>query len=283
MSAEALLASGDCKLFSGCGFPAPGIEIFFPPYVPLYGSFELFGVTFDISKYIVLLALTVVLIIAFAAVAYVGPKLVPGRAQGLGELLYGFVKKDIVEEVIGHDGMKYLPFLMSLFLFVWLNNVWGIIPGAQLPVNASLAFPAALAIMVWFTYMIIGIRKQGPIGFFKNMMFPPGLPPWLYIILAPIELISNVLVRPFTMAVRLFANMFAGHLLIVTFALAFEYLFLAPAENLQGFVVSWGGAIASFAVMVGLTGFEVLIQLLQAFIFTLLAAVYISTSLSEEH
>jgi len=283
MSAEALLASGDCKLFSGCGFPAPGIDIFFPPEVPVLTTFSLFGVQFEISKYIVLLFLTVAVIVAFGAIAFMGSKLVPSRAQGVGEMLYGFVKRDIVEEVIGHDGMKYLPFLLSLFLFVWLNNFWGIVPGAQLPVNANLNFPAALAIMVWFTYMIIGIRKQGPIGFFKNMMFPPGLPAWIYIILAPIEFISNVLVRPFTMAIRLFANMFAGHLLIVTFALAFEYLFLAPAANLQEYVISWGGAIASFAVMVGLTGFEVLIQLLQAFIFTLLAAVYISTSLSEEH
>jgi F-type H+-transporting ATPase subunit a len=155
-------------------------------------------------------------------------------------------------------------------------NLFGVFALAQFPTMSRLMFPAALAGMVWLVYMYLGVRHQGPIGFFKNMMFPPGLPAWLYFILAPIELISNVLVRPFTLAIRLFANMFAGHLLLTTFTVATWYL-LSP--SLIGII----GSTASFVLTVVLTAFELLIQALQAFIFTLLTAVYISGSLHADH
>jgi F-type H+-transporting ATPase subunit a len=107
-------------------------------------------------------------------------------------------------------------------------------------------------------------------------MFPPGVPKPLYVLLAPIEFISNILVRPFTHAVRLFANMFAGHLLLATFSVATFYL-------LSFTVIGLIGSVASFTVSVALTAFEALIQALQAYIFTLLTAVYISGALHAEH
>jgi len=122
----------------------------------------------------------------------------------------------------------------------------------------------------------LGMIKQGPIRFFTNMMFPPGVPKPMYILLAPIELISNIVVRPFTHAVRLFANMFAGHLLLATFSIAAFYLISAS-------VIGILGSVASFVVTVALTGFEAFIQALQAYIFTLLAAVYIGSALHAEH
>lgn len=270
-----LLASGgpDCHLYSGCGFPAPDAGIFqFEPYVTL----NLFGHAFHIDKPVVLLVIGVVALLAFFLLAFRKASIVPGKAQSLGEYGYLFVRDQIGREVIGKDGDKFVPFLFSLFFFVWMMNIWGIIPGAQFPVSSRIAFPTVLALMVWGTYMYLGMRHQGPVKFFTNMAFPPGLPKPIYAILAPIELLSNIIVRPFTMAVRLFANMFAGHLLLTVFSVAAFYL-LSPS------IIGIIGATGSFLVTVVLTGFEMFIQGLQAFIFTLLTAVYISGSLHAEH
>lgn len=275
MSAEVVLASGgpNCHLMSGCGFPAPGAEIF------QFGatfSFEIFGVMVNISKVTMLLALSVILIIAFFGIAFRRPQLVPRGLQNLGEVGYLFIRDGIARDAIGKEGDKFVPFLFTFFFLIWLNNFFGILPGAQIPTTSIFAIPVAFALIVYLTWVPLGIYKQGFVGFFKNMMFPPGVPKAMYILLAPIELISNILVRPFTHAVRLFANMFAGHLLLATFSVATFYLISAS-------IVGIIGSAASFAVTIALTGFEMLIQALQAYIFTLLAAVYIGGALHAEH
>ena len=89
-------------------------------------------------------------------------------------MAYLFIRDGIARETIGKAGDKYVPLLFSLFFFVLIANVWGIIPGAQFPVNSRLAFPAGLALVVWLLYMFLGMKHQGPIKFFTNMMFPPG-------------------------------------------------------------------------------------------------------------
>lgn len=152
----------------------------------------------------------------------------------------------------------------------------GVIPGAQFPIMSSLAFPVSLTLMVYATYMYIGMKHQGPIKFFTSAMFPPGVPKPMYVLLAPLELLQLVVTRPVTQAIRLFANMFAGHLLLTTFTLAAYYL-LSPS------IIGVLGSVTSFGVTVVLTGFEMFIQGLQAFIFTLLTAVYIGGSLHAEH
>ena len=149
-------------------------------------------------------------------------------------------------------------------------------PFAQIPVTSIYAIPVAFALIVYVTWVPIGIYKQGFYGFFKNMMFPPGVPKLMYVLLAPLEFMSNIIVRPATHAIRLFANMFAGHLLIASFSVAAFYLLSAS-------VVGIIGSAASFVVAIALTAFEVLIQALQAYIFTLLAAVYIGGALHADH
>ncbi len=263
----------DCRFLSGCGFPAPGAEIFF---FENFIEFQLFSMEIGISKVIVLLFLGVAIISGFFLYAFRSPKLVPRGAQSVGEIGYVFVRDSIVRETIGKGGEKFVPFLFSFFFLVWILNFFGILPGAQLPVTSIFAIPVAFALIVYFTWVPLGMIKQGPIGFFKNMMFPPGVPKPMYVLLAPIELISNILVRPFTHAVRLFANMFAGHLLLATFSIAAFYLISAS-------VIGILGSVASFAVTVALTAFEAFIQALQAYIFTLLAAVYIGSALHAEH
>ena len=272
---SAVLASGglSCHLMSGCGFPAPGAEIFQFSSVL---SFSVFGLDFQITKITFLMVLAVILIVGFFTYAFRRPKLVPRGAQNVGELGYLFVRDGIAREIIGKDGDKFVPFLFSFFFFIWLLNFWSIVPFAQIPVTSIFAIPVAFALLVYVTWVPLGVYKQGFRGFFGGIMFPPGVPKAMYILLTPIELISNLIVRPFTHSVRLFANMFAGHLLIATFSVATFYLISAS-------VIGILGSVASFGVAVALTGFEVLIQALQAYIFTLLAAVYISGALHAEH
>ncbi len=274
-SAGYISAAGgvDCHLMSGCGFPAPGAEIFL--FEDIF-TVQLASLEFGFSKVTVLLLLGVVLVVGFFSYAFRKPQLVPRGAQNIGEVGYVFIRDGIVRETIGKGGEKFVPFLFSFFFFVWILNFFGILPGAQLPATSIFAIPVAFALIVYFTWVPLGMIKQGPIGFFKNMMFPPGVPKPMYLLLAPIELISNIVVRPFTHAVRLFANMFAGHLLLATFSIAAFYLISAS-------VIGILGSVASFAVTVALTGFEAFIQALQAYIFTLLAAVYIGSALHAEH
>jgi F-type H+-transporting ATPase subunit a len=272
----ALLAAGEesCHFESGsCGFPAPGAEIF---ELEPYATISVFGLDVHITKWLVLASIGVVLILGFFFLAFRSPRLVPGKLQSVGELGYLFVRDQISRQVIGKKGESFVPFLVSLFFFVWVFNFFAVFPGAQFPVTSKLAFPAALSAMVWLIFNYVGIRKQGLVGYFKGMAFPPGVPKPMYIILTPIELFSTLLVRPFTLAVRLFANMFAGHLLLTTFTVATWYLL---STNAIGLLFS----ATSFLMTVVLTGFEMFIQALQAFIFTLLTASYIGGALEAEH
>lgn len=257
----------------GCGFPAPDASII---NLEPYYSFHIFGMQVDITKPVVLAALGVVVVLAFFLIAFRKPKLVPGKLQSLGEMAYLFVRDGIARETIGKAGDKWVPLLFSLFFFVFIMNVFEIIPGAQFPVTSRIAFPAALAAVVWCIYMFLGMKHQGPVKFFTNMMFPPGLPKAIYVLLAPIELLSNIIIRPFTLAIRLFANMFAGHLLLTVFTVATFYLASAS-------VIGILGSATSFLMTTVLTAFEMLIITLQAYIFTLLTAVYIAGSLHSDH
>ena len=275
MSTELVLASGglDCHLMSGCGFPAPGAEIF---QFDAVFSFTIGSLAFNISKVTILLFIVVLVIIGFFLYAFRSPKLVPRGTQNVGELGYLFIRDGIAREAMGKDGDKFVPFLFSFFFLIWMSNFVGIVPFAQIPITSIFAIPVAFALIVYLTWVPLGIYRQGFGPFFKNMLFPPGVPKAMYGLLAPIEFISNIIVRPFTHSVRLFANMFAGHLLIASFSVATFYLISASVIGIMG-------SVASFAVTIALTGFEILIQALQAYIFTLLTAVYISGALHAEH
>jgi F-type H+-transporting ATPase subunit a len=221
------------------------------------------------------MVIVVVVVVGFFWAAFAKPKLVPRGVQNVGELGVMFVRDQILRPMIGKKGDGYLPFLVTLFFFIWLMNLWELIPIAQFPATSKFAFPVALTLVVWVTYIVIGIRHQGPLGYFKNMAVPPGAPWWILPLLSPIELLSNILVRPFTLSIRLFANMLSGHLLLLVFSVATWYLFSATIGLLF--------AAVSFAVFLLVFVLEVLITLLQAFIFTTLTAFYISEALESAH
>jgi F-type H+-transporting ATPase subunit a len=221
----------------------------------------------------------------FAAVAtmlvfYLGTRrkdaLVPaGLLQNTAESGVGFVRNQIIMQTIGPDGLGYLPYLTALFFFIFFSNITEIIPGVQFPANARFGVPLLFALTTWVIYNVVGVVKQGPLHYLKNSVIPPGVPKLILPLVMLIELVSVFVVRPFSLAVRLFANMLAGHLILVTFAVLSAALWAAkPTIVIMPF---------SFALLVAMTGFEILVSFLQAFIFAILTAVYIGSSMHPDH
>ena len=201
----------------------------------------------------------------------------PKGIRNFAEVIVEFIENGVVMQTMGKEGLPWTPFLLTMFMFIYLCNVPGILPFLQMPATARMAVPLFLSLLVWVVFNATGIKHQGLIGYFKSVLFPPGVPKALYILVTPIELISTLLVRPFSLAVRLFANMLAGHILLVTFALLSEALFQAKDKIL----IPVG--ILPFFMLVFLTSFEVLVAFLQAYIFAMLAAVYIGSAAHPEH
>ena len=269
MSNDQMLAfKVDCHIFADCGFQTPGLHSFV--FKPL---FEVGGVEFD--KPMLLALLSTVVVVGFFWAAFSKAKVVPGKLQMIGEVGYDFVRRGIVYETIGKkEGEKYVPLIVALFFFIWVMNLWSVIPVAQFPVTSLIAYPAGLAAIVWITWMAINFKRHGFVGGVKNLCYMPGLPKAIYPLLIPIEFFSNVFVRPFTHAVRLFANMFAGHLLLLIFTIGSWYL-------LNGIGIAF--AAVSFLMVIIMTLFELFVQALQAYVFVLLASSYIQGALHAEH
>ena len=251
------------------------IALEFPPINEILRWKDLFESFNKISLIAVLAALigTVVFLLAGRQSAQTAPRGIRNVAESTVE----FIENGVVMQTMGRDRLGWTPFLLSLFTFIYLCNVPGIIPFLQMPATARMALPAALALMVWVVYNGAGIKHQGFGGYFKSVLFPPGVPKALYILVTPIEFISAIIVRPFSLAVRLFANMLAGHILLVTFALLTESLFQAKDKILIPF------GVLPMGMLIFLTGFEVLVAFLQAYIFTILTAVYIGGAVHPEH
>jgi F-type H+-transporting ATPase subunit a len=202
--------------------------------------------------------------------------LVPsGILQNSAESGVGFVRNQIIMQTMGTDGLRYLPYLTALFFFIFFSNITEIIPGVQFPANARFGVPLILALATWVIYNVVGVVKQGPLHYLKNSVIPPGVPKAILPLVMIIELVSTFIVRPFSLMVRLFANMLAGHLILVTFGALCAALFAAKVTVV---IMPF-----SFLLLVAMTGFEILVSFLQAFIFTILTAVYIDSSMHPAH
>jgi F-type H+-transporting ATPase subunit a len=251
------------------------IALEFPPINEILRWKDLFE-SFNKISIIAVLAATIGTVV-FLLAGRQSAKVAPRGIRNIAESTVEFIENGVVMQTMGRDGLGWTPFLLSLFTFIYLCNVPGIIPFLQMPATARMALPAALALMVWVVYNGAGIKHQGFGGYFKSVLFPPGVPKALYILVTPIEFISAIIVRPFSLAVRLFANMLAGHILLVTFALLTESLFQAKDKILIPF------GVLPMGRLIFLTGFEVLVAFLQAYIFTILTAVYIGGAVHPEH
>ena len=251
-------------------------EGFVPPSTKDFDLPPIFGDNVYTTKPILLVFLSVILISTFFILSSRKAAIVPSKFQFAGESVYSFVRENLAKEVIGHEFMRFVPYLFTLFTFILVNNWFGIIPLLQFPPMSRVSFPYVLALSAYLVFHYVGIRKQGAFKYFKEILFMPGVPKAAYILITPLEILTFFVVRPLTLSLRLFANMFAGHLLLLVFILGGEHLF----QGVIGLKL-----ISPFAFSIGivLTFFEFMVQCLQAYIFTLLAALYIAGALADEH
>jgi F-type H+-transporting ATPase subunit a len=251
-------------------FP-PSVEDFYLPSILPWGEHNAYWFT----KVTALLWLSVALIIIFFLATYRKPQLVPTKKQWLAESIYGFVRNNIAVDMIGKRGISFAPYLTTLFCFIFLMNLWSIVPLAQMSPNSHIAFPAILAVISYVMFIYIGMKHHGGMKYFKHALIPPA--PWFILpLLIPIEFFSTFLVRPFSLAVRLFANMFAGHMLLLVFTLGGFAMLNANLWFAPFSVVSW-------AMTIALTFLEFLVVALQAYVFTVLTASYVQGALADEH
>jgi F-type H+-transporting ATPase subunit a len=251
-------------------FHGPSIDEFFPEVL-----FTLAGVPVTRIHLIQFLATAAIVLIFWLGTRRM--KVVPGRFQSLVEMGLDFVRVNIGEDLLGKkDAQRFLPILTTIFFMVLFMNITGIIPFLNIAGTAIIAVPLTLAIVSYVTFIYAGIKKS-PKNFFKNSLFPSGVPWPIYIIVTPIELISTFIIRPVTLTLRLLMNMMVGHLLLVLFFAATQFFLL----DMGG----WWSALAAGSLAFGFvfTLFEILVAVLQAYVFALLTAVYIQLAVAEEH
>ena len=250
------------------------------PHLFLWDPILFEGTPFEINRVVILMFVAVALCVGFFL--YGAAKRSVGKSS-LAETGYGFIRNQIAIDVIGPEGAKYAGYLASVFFFILFCNVLAIVPFVNFAPTSRMAIPAFLAIVTWLIFNVVGLIKQGPIRYFKDTLFPPGVPWPIYILLAPIELFSVFIVRPLTLAVRLLANMMAGHVLLTIFFLFTHDLLvenLGPTSPL---------GLLTLAVAIALMMLEMLVIFMQAYIFTMLSAFYIAEAIhghgdhDEEH
>ncbi|PPK64778.1 F0F1 ATP synthase subunit A [Actinokineospora auranticolor] len=249
---------------------------FVPPGAKDFDLPPIFG---DVTKPMVLIVLSVIIILAFFLLASRKLSVVPGKFQFLAESVYDFGRNNIAREQIGSKEFKpYVPLILGLFTFTLVNNIFGIIPIIQFPTFSHIGFPLALALLIVFpTYHIVGMRKFGVGKYLKKSVMPAGIPKPVYFLLTPIEIFLKFFMDPITLAIRVFAAMFAGHLILLVFTLGGEFLLIEASAPLKPV------SLVAFLMAIAMTFLEALIQVLQAYIFALLSAGYIGSALAAEH
>jgi len=260
------------------GFEAPTINEFYPEVIAFPGS------PIELNRIMLIrLLVTTLLIVVFWLWSNRFRKstetgqFVPGRFQMFGEMALNFVRKSIAHEQLGEkDGDRFLPLLTTIFFIVLGMNITGIIPGLNIAGTSVIGLPLILALAAYVTFIYAGVKKHG-LGFFKNALFPAGVPKAFYLLVTPIEFLSTFILRPVTLALRLMMNMIAGHLLLVLCFSATQYFFF----NSEGIFKTFGAGTFTFGFV--FTLFEMLVAFLQAYVFTLLTTVYIQLSLADEH
>lgn len=237
----------------------------------------LFGQVNRTMVYMFLAALVVMTALFFA---YRKPRLVPTKFGVSMESIVDFVRNDVAVGVIGPGGEKYAPYLLSLFLFILVGNFFGITPFIMFPIGSRMAIPMFLALVTYVIFVFVGIKKQG-LGYVGHLLWPPGVPVALKPLIGVIEIVSVLIVRPFSLAVRLFANLVAGHtMLALLLGSGIYFLFNIPEIGIVK-----GGVVGLLWFVFGMAIYllEILVLTLQAYIFTLLSAVYIESSLHPAH
>ncbi|KXK62373.1 ATP synthase subunit A [Micromonospora rosaria] len=265
-SAEEDTVSRELVAAEGLPWP-PSVGDFYPP--------ELAGPW--VTKFGIMVWLAVALIIIFFMATYRNPKLVPTKGQWMAESVYGLVRDNIAREQMGKEGIRFAPYFTVLFCYIAVTNLFGITPFLQISPNSHIAFPIVLAAITYIMYIYIGVRKHGLGRYLKQSLILPGIPWPMHFLLIPIEFLQTFINRPVTLAVRLFANMFAGHLILLVFTVG-GFVLLA-SDN----ILIQATSVFAFLMAILMAFFEVLVALLQAYVFVTLSANYIGSSLADEH
>ncbi|WP_245561702.1 F0F1 ATP synthase subunit A [Agromyces italicus] len=253
------------------GFHGPSIDEFFP------GALLFEGTVFEINRIMLVRFVAVAALILVFWLGTRNMRIVPGRFQSLVEMGLDMVRVNIADDLLGKkDGKRFLPILTTMFFMILFMNLTGVIPFLNIAGTSVIGVPLVLAIVAYVTFIYAGVKKS-PKNFFKNSLFPSGVPWPVYIIVTPIELISTFVIRPVTLTLRLMMNMIVGHLLLVLFFAATQFFVI----QLSGWWTVLGAGTLAFGLV--FTLFEVLVAVLQAYVFALLTAVYIQLAVAEEH
>lgn len=246
----------------------PGLGDFFPP------PFAFEGTIFEMNRLVLVRLIATIALVLIYGIGASRAKLVPTKWQSILESLIVFIRDKVAIETLGEkNGRKYAPILTFIFLAVLFMNITGVIPGLNIAASSVVAVPLVFAVLSYIVFISAGIKQQGAGQFFKSQLFPPGVPWPLYFLLSPIELLSTFVIRPATLTIRLLANMLAGHLMLALTFFGTHYLFFEASAALKGI------GVVTFAGALGITAFEIFVAGLQAFIFSILTAVYIKTSI----
>ncbi|KAA8879851.1 F0F1 ATP synthase subunit A [Nocardia colli] len=228
------------------------------------------GTPFELDRLMLIRLIMSAVLIVVMLLAFRNPRLIPRGLQNIAETGLVFVKEQIADEILGKEtGRKYFPLIATIFFSVLFLNFSGIVPGLNISSNARIGFPLVLALIAYIAFNYVGIKKYGFWTYLRSSVVVPNVPPALHVLLIPIEFVSTFVLRPFTLTVRLMANMLAGHIMLVLFFSA-TWFFLFDA-------VAWMKVFSPFSLLAGLgfTLFELLVIFLQAYVFALLTAVYI--------
>jgi F-type H+-transporting ATPase subunit a len=266
VTGDVAAAAGGCHLFSGCGFPAPGLQDF-----NFQKLFSIGG--WNVTKPEVLAILVMLVVILFFWVAFAKPTMIPGKTQSIGEMAILAVRDQVIRPQLGAKGDKYLAYISAMFFWILLCNLIELVPILQFPVMSRIGFVLPMMLIMYVLYWYQGFKTKGFIGYFRSWI--PEVPLFVLPLLILIEVAKYVIIQPFTLAIRLFANMFAGHLLLSIFMVATWYL----AGASIGLVYAAGSLFMVFFVFL----LEILVGLLQAFIFTTLISSYLADSLEYHH
>ena len=233
---------------------------------------------FDFTRTVLLIFLVMAIVLLLLFFGLRGTSLVPSKFGVAIESLVVFVRDEIAVGIIGPEGIKYFPWLLSIFLFILIGNAFEVTPLINFPVTSRMAIPLGLSLLTWVIFVFVGFKKNG-FRYVTDLAWPTAVPLALRPLVGLIEVVSTFILRPITLAVRLFANLVAGHLML-TLLLVSGWVFMSSVSSI-GLRALIG--IPWFVFGLGIYMFEVVVIILQAYIFTLLSAVYVQTSVHPEH
>ncbi len=229
---------------------------------------HLFGMDISITKHVLLMWIASALMIAMFGLAFRKPKMIPSGLANFFEMIIEYLDQEVMKPFLGSHSRKYAPYLLTAFFFVLLCNLLGLVPGSA-TATGDISVTAGLALLTFAMVMMAGIKNHGLLGYFKGLI-PPGLPVFILPIMIPVEILG-LFTKHFALAIRLFANMVAGHVVI--------FAFLMIIFTFKSWAI--GGTTLLFLLFVSLL--EVLIGLIQAYIFTILSSVFIGMSIHQDH